>query len=416
MFSTIAWVFFFYILLAFFITKIIKNKPIPLSTKEVFLAFGLKVLLGCIYGYIFLHYYNGDDTWYLHERSKIEYNLLINDPLTFFSEYTPQSAFAKSNTFWEGVYYYIKDLEYFLIAKTFAFVNILSRGNYYINTVFFNFIVFWGHYWLFAVLQKEFPAKRTVLLIGIFFFPPTVFWLSGIRADGLLFFFMSLLFLHFHRWMQHRKNVALAMSFIAAIGIIIFRDAVMLLLLPALISWFVIVRWKRNPLWTFATVYMLSAILFFGSQIISSHNNLPAMVVNRQQQFLQLKGTAFPLDPLQPSIKSFAAVLPQAAGNTFLRPYLWEWKGALQLLAALEVLVMYILVFLIFFKPAGDRNEIYKHPLILSFIFFAVSWYVFIGYTVPFPGAIVRYRIIAELLLFLSIAIGINWKIPFKLK
>ncbi len=52
--------------------------------------------------------------------------------------------------------------------------------------VFFSFFTFWGHYWLFTLLTGLFPQKRRVLLLLIFFFPPVVFWLSGIRADGLI--------------------------------------------------------------------------------------------------------------------------------------------------------------------------------------------------------------------------------------
>ncbi len=32
---------------------------------EVVVTFGFKVLMACAYGYVFLHYYGGDDTWKL---------------------------------------------------------------------------------------------------------------------------------------------------------------------------------------------------------------------------------------------------------------------------------------------------------------------------------------------------------------
>ena len=50
---------------------------------------------------------------------------------------------------------------------------------------------FFGHYWLFRLLSELFPLKKKVYFLIIFFFLPAVFWLSGIRVDGLLFFFLS---------------------------------------------------------------------------------------------------------------------------------------------------------------------------------------------------------------------------------
>ena len=63
------------------------------------------------------------------------------------------------------------------------------------------------------------------------------------------------------------------------------------------------------------------------------------MVADRQQAFMRLKGTSFPLDTLKPTVKSFATTLPQAVGNTFIRPFPWEIEGLLQAMASLDILI-----------------------------------------------------------------------------
>jgi hypothetical protein len=48
-------------------------------------------------------------------------------------------------------------------------------------------------------------------------------------------------------------------------------------------------------------------------------------------------------------------------------------------------------------------------PLILFSLSFGITLYIFIGYTIPFPGAIVRYKAIPELLLLAVPVICTNW-------
>ena len=410
MFPVIA-ILIFYVLFVFIIKKLLSAKRIQLSAVEISIAFGFKILLGCLYGYIYGHYYGGDDTWAIHATSLQEKKLLVEHPVQFFREYSPETAIRNGSNFWQTCRFYIADLEYCLLVKTLGYFNLISRGNYYINIVFFNFIVFWGHYWLFRLTAEIFPTKKKMLFFCIFLFPPVVFWLSGLRADGLLFFFLSLLFLHFQSWTHSRKLVNLLNLIIGFAGVLIMRPPFALLLIPALIAWLIIMRFNLRPLRTFLTTYFISAILFFATSIISSRVSLPAMVVRRQQEFFNLKGnTVFKLDSLQPDFKHFAIVLPQAINNSFFRPYPWEWKGILQLAAVIESLILLLAVLMNFWKPDQPWRLFLANPLVLVFLFFSVSLYLFIGYTVPFPGAIVRYKIIPELLLFCLLALHIKWE------
>src|SRR5688500_12006502 len=195
--TVIAGIFFYYIVCVFLIRLAVKHDKEPISTLQIALAFALKILLGCIYGYIFLVKYDGDDTWLIHEFTLEQHDLLVSDPLLFFSEMNPVPAFSRYEDLYTNIYYYLSDLEAWLLAKPFAFFNFLSGGNYYINIVFFSLVTFWGHYWLFKLIRQRFDVSFLPLFLCIFFIPPVVFWLSGLRADGLLLLFISLLFRQF---------------------------------------------------------------------------------------------------------------------------------------------------------------------------------------------------------------------------
>jgi hypothetical protein len=395
-----------FLLFAFLIVRLVRHATPGLTRQEALAAFGFKALMACAYGYLFMHYYGGDDTWKYNQLSLQEYNLLINNPGQFLWELSPASAWRNADGhFWQALSLYLVDLEYCMIAKTLGIFNIISRGNYYANAIFFSFLTFWGHYWLFQLLAGIFPQKRKILIAAIFFFPPVVFWLSGIRADGLILLYLSLLLLHARKWIEQRKNISLLYILLGLAGILILRNAIALLLMPALISWFVIVRFNRKPIPVLAIVYGIASILFFGSTYLPGMPNLPAIIVERQQEFLVLKGnTRFQLDTLQPTISSFLQVSPQALSNTFLRPFIWEARGALQIMTALEIMFLWALVFLTIVRR--DKSISFRaQPLLLILLVFSVSLYLFIGYVTPFPGAIARYKIIPELFLLTCFAL-----------
>ncbi len=407
----------FYFIFVFLLSRWSKKQPNGLSVKEIAFAYGLKAILGILYGYIFLIWYNGDDTWYFHKGSIDEYQKLLKSPVQFFADLNPFPAFNRHETFSKGWYYYLSDLEFWLISKPLALFNFFSGGNYYVNVMFFNFIVCWGHLWLFQLFVKEFPRQRKALFIAVFLIPTVVFWLSGIRGDGFIIFFLGLLLLHFYKWVNKGKINSWIYILIGLAGIIVLRSVLVLLLIPALLSWWITVRFAIPIFKCTTIVYGSCVLLFFGSLLISSRENFPSIVASRQLEYFGLKGnTRFHLDTLQPSVRSFVTILPQSINNTFLRPYLWEAKGFLQASAAIEVLLVILLVLLFIFNNNSGFKMHFKKPLILFSTLFAVTLYILVGYTVPFPGAIIRYKIPAELLLIIVLSIAINWKKTFTFK
>jgi hypothetical protein len=369
---------------------------------ETILAFGVKVIFGCLYGYVFLHYYDGSDTWFMHQHSIKEKQMLFNDPGQFFWEFTPGTAIKNGNDLFEIIALYLRDLEYCVQAKTLGIFNLISNDNYYINAVFWNFIIFWAHYWLYILLNKEFPAKRKLYFILIFLFPPVVFWLSGIRSDGLLFFSISLLLLHFHKWVSQYRVRSFILWIVGFIGILIIRPPVAAILIPALISWWICERLSKKPVLVFLIVYIFAGIIFFASSLLSS-SGLPGMVAERQRSFMKLKGSEFKLDTLKPTFKSFARIFPQATVNTFFRPHPFEGKGLLQKISALEIVTFWLIVIVSIVRADREWRTSLLHPMLLVCLFFGASLYIFIGYSIPFPGAIVRYKIIGELMLLCAV-------------
>ena len=379
----------------------LKKKDIPLSGFELTAAFALKVILGCLYGYVHLRFYNGDDTWLYNTESITAYHKLKQTPRLFFTDFWPDEL-TSFHMFTEFLF---RNLEHEVMIRLLALFNFFSSGNYYINTIFFNFFLFWGHYWLFSFLIRKYPAKRTMLLIGIFFIPPFIFWLSGIRGDGLVFLFLCLVFTQFDKWLTRKKASHLLFSFLAMMGVFLFRSAIVLVLVPFLSGWFISERFTNKPLLTFGLTYLFCCLFFFGSSLLHPGFNLPGIVVNKQHDFMNLPGkTRFAMEPLTPDFPSFLKGIPAAVENTFFRPYVWEAKGMLQVVTALETAAY--LLFIIFMMPFISWQAFNKDPWLAGALLFSLSIFIFIGLTIPFPGAIIRYKAIPELLLMVCLLIA----------
>jgi hypothetical protein len=395
-------ILFFYVLSVLLIAGLTRKKKVRLGTVEIALLFGLKVAMGCAYGYIFQRYFGGDDTWMLHHGSLQEYQKLMREPGQFLADLDPTASFRRNDGLANGWYFLLSDLEFWTITKPLALFNVLSRGNYYVNVVFFNLLTFWGQYLLFKLFAARWPHRRRLVLALVFLVPSVTFWLSGIRPDAWIMVSIGLGLYYFHAWLQDRRLVHLLWAACGLAGLIIFRSPLLLVLLPGLLSWLIVER-SRRPAWkVFTIIYGAGVILFFASAFILPDNNMLTYVAHRQEEFKALKGnTVFELNTLEPTPASFISTLPQAFANTFLRPYVWEARGVFQWMAAIETIFFWLLLFLALRRRPDNYSM--RQPVFWLAVFFGVGLYLFIGFTVPFPGAIVRYKVIPELLLLLAI-------------
>ncbi len=402
--ASIGFIVYFFVLLAL-LWSINKKISAGLGFAQLAVAFFFHILLGCAYGYIFHEYYRGDDTWMFHRESLAQYQRLVGQPLDFFRDLLPMAHYKKSHSAIQYFQFYLEDLQYYGITKSLAVFDLFSRGHYYINILFFNFLTLSGSLLLYKRLRTAFADRGTILYIFIFFLPLPAFWLSGIRTEGLLFFWFTLLIYAF----TSEKHISVG-KFILTVFALLCCFALRLwftiLLLPALMGLVASLRWPSRSLRIFSGIYIISVALFFLGMVVSPASNLSVPVINRQKEFFSLQGnTRFPLDSLTNSPASFLKEFPKAAMNVGIRPLPWHAAGFLQLATSLDNLFLVVTLLLLFQFPSKDWNKRIRNPIILLFIGFGLSQLLFIGYVVPFPGAIVRYKSIAELMLFLSIGL-----------
>ena len=393
------------------ITRIRFFKESGLSNKVLITLFVIRIftlIVGC---YFNLYYFPVSDSVAFHEMGIEEFHLLFQNPhqyfVNIFHANSPESysrLLDDSNSYWNN-------LRNVLLAKMLSVFDLLSFKSFLINTLFFNFLVFFGVVALYRVFIKIFPALSVQLIICIFLLPSALFFSAMIHRDGLILLSISMIIYHVYFMMnQHQfswKKTGIIMLFL--ILIFLLRNFVLICLIPALLSWLTAEKFPRHAFISFLSVYTFITILFFCSGYISPRASLPQYVSSKQSSFIEVgKGGASTINikPLYPSFKSFVSNAPQALNHALMRPYITEAVNFVYLPFAIEIIIIEILFILLLFFMRKKRTV---DPIIYFCIFFSLTMFLVTGYTVPVIGAIVRYRSIYLTFLLLTVLGYLDW-------
>lgn len=367
---------------------------------------GAKVVAGVAYGY-FHAQRGGGDTWMYHSYGLEELSLLQTNPLGFVTSIINPGYVTGYGAFFGTSQSWWNDLDGNVFAKMLAISHLASGSNYYINSLFFNLFSFAGTLLLLKVWRTHLGTNQPLLAFAPFLVPSFIFWSSGIHKENLLVLSLGLIIYSVYFSLCQQKITILRLSAIVA-GLLIVLVMRNYLLLPLGLWLFALVLAKKierriHPALTFFILLFFAALLFFNLRHLAPALDLPQVVVHWQEAFHNKRSpNRFHSLPLQPSAGSFLSHAPQAWYNAALRPMIWEANNPLSFLSAIESLFILLIggASLLLLPQAKWRD-----PYFLFCLFFSASVLLIIGYTVMFPGAIVRYRsIILPMLLMPSLA------------
>ncbi len=410
----------FVVYLLFFcwlIGKIPFLKNSGISPKLLLGLFILKAAAGVVIGWSALHLYSIDnDYWDTNKFGWQEYQLLIADPKEYFTNLFKSPYPNGYTNMFDSVQSFWNDLRSNLIVKLVSVIDIFSRGNYYVNSIFFSFIGFFGHVALYRIFICLFKDKEKLVIIGCFLLPSMLFYSSGIHKDCIIFFAVGMVSFLVFDSLQQNKFTKKRIVYISLALLLIFliRNFILLALLPALLAWIIAARRKWSPFRTFIVIYTLCTIIFFNFSLIFPSADLPATIANRQWEFLHqpvggVGKTDVNLTTLYPNFRSFANNAPQALNHILMRPYITELSSKYLLPMAAELLAYQLLfiLFLLFRKRNGQSTN---DPFIFFAVFFTLTVFLNIGYTIPNLGSLVRYRSLYLPLIITPLLCLTNWE------
>ena len=405
------------IILCWLLLRVPFIKNAGISSRVILGLFLIKILAGIAIGWISIHIYGpGNDYWDVNDFAREEYRLLFSNPAKYFSniftsdyQHTYGGIFSPGDSYWN-------DLKGNIIVKLISVFNLLSQGDYYINSLFFNFIIFFGHIILYRLFIKMYPGKKWLVIAGCFLLPSTLYFSSGIHKDGVVFLMLAVLIYSVYQSIdKNRFNIKrLLLIGISLVLLFLIRNFIFLALMPAIFAWILTAKTKWPAALSFAAVYLLSGLLIFNIDSVVDKIKPLEIITIKQSEYLKLPGAAtkIELTPLQPTFKSFATTAPQALNHSLMRPYFWELPVKSLLPLCIELFLYQVLLVLFIFFRRKDALKANSSFLLFA-TFFTLSVFLLIGYIVPNLGSLVRYRSLYLPLIITPLLCCVEWnKLP----
>lgn len=367
----------------------------PAAYLRVF--FGIKIMAGIAYGYFYAQR-GGGDTWLYHQYGLDEKALLLSDPAAFVTKlFQPGyesgygDFFGNTNSWWN-------DVDGNVFGKLLAVCNLITGGNYYINSLLFNIFSFTGTVLLLRVWKHVASVKNPLATWMPFLIPSFIFWSSGIHKENLLVLALGLIVYAVYFGINEQKFTVLRIVAIVAglLIVIVMRNYLLLPLGLGLSAFWLAKKTQQrlHPLLPFVVIFLVAGVLFFTMHQLVPALNPPQILINWQQAFSELRSpNRFAKLPLEPNAISFIAHAPQAFFNAAFRPMVWEAINAFSVFSAIESMLMVLVCATAL--PFAPKAR-WRSPLLLLCAIFSFTVLLIVGYTVMFPGAIVRYRSIVQ--------------------
>lgn len=375
--------------------------------------FVLKVAAGVAYGWYYTtipNYELSADSWKFFFDAKSDTQLLYQDPLRYFTSIYDNPYDRDYRHLFSSVNSYWNDLKHTYMVKIVSLFNVFSGSRYYVNVIFYSFITFFGPIAFIRVMNDVFPDRKLLITCGTFLFPSFLFWSSGIHKDGLIFTYISLIVFVMYFGLKKNKIGIKEFLLVGLLLMLIFpvRNHVVLACIPGLFAWWLAEKYFKRKWMAFALVTVLGTVAFFSAKYIHPKLDLPISITLRNKDFISLGGNSFlPQRKLEPTFTGFVQNAPQALNHTLVRPYVTEFLSPLYLASALEILCIWILVSVWFFRFTDNP---YKHSVVQFLFLVSMVLLLLTGYIVPQLGAIVRYRAIFFPFILVPIIATIAWK------
>lgn len=401
------------LLFCWLITKIGFLKKTGLSNQWLIGLFILKVAAGIAYGWFFTtipNYERSADSWKFFFDAKNDTRLLFENPIRYFTSILDNPYGKHYRHLFSSVDSYWNDLKHIYMVKIVSLFNAFTGSRYYVNVIFYSFLTFFGPVAFIRIMNDVFPNRLKLITCSTFLFPSFLFWSSGIHKDGLVFTLLSLAVFVMYFSLKEKKfglKQVLLVCFLIAL-IFPVRNHVVLASVPGLFAWWLAEKYFKRKWIAFLLVTIICSSIFFTAKYIHPKLDLPISIVLRNKDFISLGGTSFlPQRKLEPTFIGFVKNAPQALNHALVRPYVTEIFSPLYLLSALEILFIWLLVFVWYFRFTDNP---YKHSVVQFLFLVSMVLLLLTGYIVPQLGAIVRYRAIFFPYILVPIIATFNWK------
>lgn len=394
-----------------------------ISKRNITLIYLLKIVSGFALWGIYTFYYTDRataDIYKYFDDSNIIFKAIKTNPIDYF-----KIIFGIGNNtphfdlYYNEMHYWARQADSGIyndshtIIRFNALVRLFSFGCYHVHTVVICFLSLVGLTAIYKTFVKHLKDKKRELLFAVFLLPSVIFWGSGVLKEGLIFFALGLLVYNIYQLFTAK---AMFICSIATILLALSKFYIWLAILPCL--FFLVWENKNRKINVFLKYVIVIVCFCLAGLNIDKYTSIQNPMVTLSQKQLEfnklasgnmqdsnfkpipIAGSVISINKLEPTFTSFIKNAPSALINVFFRPFPWELKSAMMLLAGFEnLLILSIIILCIFFIKSLKKI---KWAYVLFCLSFVIIQFLIIGETTPILGAITRYKTIALPFLIIS--------------
>lgn len=371
-------------------------------------AITLKILAGFSVGLIYTVYYNGGDTWGMfYEAVKLK-----------------EAAFSSLDHFMDiyfaGEYSAIPDFSYAVqpraafMSKIIAPFTLMTGENYWLVSSYLSLFSFAG-FWLLANTIYNFTKNKWVAVIPTLFYPSIVFWSSGVLKESIAIGSLAILFSILTQYYL-RKKIKWHTALLVIINLLLLMQlkyyyaavitvAYLTLFLASIIT-------PKKSRWYIELASVFGLFTIIASLASLTHPNLwpsriLSVIVDNYYQYAALStdNNLVIFNNLSPTVFSFVWHSPKALFAGLFFPLWVSSTNLFKIFSMVEnwLLLSAFVYSLRKFSMPEDRD---KRLLLFVMVGFIVIMAVFITFSSPNIGTLVRYRI-GYLIMFVAL-IGVS--------
>lgn len=409
-----------YLLIVYSIAKRTKEKNIGEHPEYKYYMAGLfaKISGGILFTLIYVYYYGAGDTTNYFVSAKAISRLFFEEPLV------ATKIMLGNNTLETWIHFnadtgHPLSVMFLYKPQAFAVMRLLvpftMMGLNFIipSAIILASFAYAGIWKFYSLLSRLYPSFYKMLAIGALFIPSVVFWGSGLMKDTFTLTATLWIIVNVFRIFIHKEKI-LKNSIILIINIHLLlwlKPYILIALIPSIITLIVytnirvksnLIKFVVSPLLLFLIFFLSYSTYNFFSAGLEQYGDMESMLKKAkvtQQDLIRAEqyGVNFyNIGEFDPTIEGIVSKAHIALISGLFRPFIWEAKGFVPLLSALESLffigfTLYVILNIglrRFFKFVSSES-----PLVPSFFIFALFLAFAVGLTTANFGALVRYRI-----------------------
>ncbi len=398
------------------VSMIYMKRYVPNPIQQYYFKRGLllKMIGGLLFTLVYMYYYKGGDTLCYYYNSQYLTSVLFDDPYEGFRllMHNGCNNMDSSLRIHENHFTYFCDKSAFFVVKVTGLLGLFCFSSFICLILIFALLSFTGLWQMYMTFCRYYPQLIKQMAWACFYIPSVYFWGSGIMKDTITIGALGWLFWSTDQFFNSKKrNPKVIFSLILSVMLITtVKVYILICFIPSVVVWVYFKKMQeiKNKITKKILAPIILAIMsgatFYVIVLVSQTSALYnletiATTSNNTAQYIygitKETGSGYYLGDQDGTIGGMFKLILPAINVTLFRPYLWEVKNSVMVIAALESFIIFCLFLRTFIlSNSASFFKLLKNDYLFLFCFiFVFSTAFAIGLSSSNFGALARYKI-----------------------